>query len=472
MVPELPRQADHSWWLEDALASDPGEPCPALHGEFQTDVLILGGGYTGMWTAWFLKQRDPGIDVAILEADICGGGPSGRNGGFCNSWWEEADLLVKALGPEDALKTCLVSERSIDAIEAWCGDNDIDAQVTRGGHMGVATSPAQDGAWTELAEEVQRLGAAEGRLIELSAEEVNGRCTSPLFRSGVLTPRTTTLQPARLARGLRKALLAKGVKIFEGSAVRRFRGGPPVRVETAEGSVTAANAVMGLNVWASQLPQFHRSVLPRGSYIVITEPAPERLAEIGWTGGEGIYDFRTALHYLRTTPDGRLAFGAAAAPAGMGTGLGPRMRYDELSVARLVTDMHRMFPGFSDVRLEAAWGGPIDVTGRHLPFFGSLPPGNVHYAMGFTGGGVGPCHVAGQILSGLALGVEDEYTRLPITRLEPRRFPPEPFLSIGAAITQEAIVRKDEAEDVGARPGRLTDFVARLPRRLGYAIGP
>jgi glycine/D-amino acid oxidase-like deaminating enzyme len=262
------------------------------------------------------------------------------------------------------------------------------------------------------------------------------------------------------------------VRIFEDSAVRRFRGGPPARVETAQGSVTAASAVLGLNAWASQLPQFHRSVIPRASYIVITDPAPERLAEIGWTGGEGIYDFRTALHYLRTTPDGRLAFGAAAAPAGIGTDLGPRMRYDERSVARLVADLHRMFPGFSNVRLEAAWGGPIDVTGLHLPFFGSLPPGNIHYAMGFTGGGVGPCHVAGQILSGLALGVEDEYTTLPITRLEPRRFPPEPFLSIGAAITQEAMVRKDEAEDLGARPGRLVDLAARLPRQLGYALGP
>jgi glycine/D-amino acid oxidase-like deaminating enzyme len=190
--------------LEDALAADPGEACPVLAGDTTADVVILGGGYTGMWTAWFLRERDPGIDIAILEADICGGGPSGRNGGFCNSWWEEADLLVNALGPADALKTCLVSERSIDATETWCVDNGVDAQVTRGGHMGVATSAAQDGAWTELAEEIKRLGAAEGRFVELTTKEVNARCASPLFRAGLLTPRTTILQPARLARGCAK----------------------------------------------------------------------------------------------------------------------------------------------------------------------------------------------------------------------------------------------------------------------------
>ncbi len=458
--------------MEEALAQPElaGPPCPPLSGDLGADVVILGGGYTGMWSAFFLTERAPGIDVVLLERDVCGGGPSGRNGGFCNAFWEEAATLVRAVGEEGARRTCEVAERSLDEIEAWCKGEGVDAWFTRAGHLGVATSPAQDGAWRETVGAAARLGS--DWFTELSADEVAERCRSPRFRAGVLAPRAATVHPARLARGLRRVLLERGVRIFEGSPVRRFRPGPAPTAETPGGSVRARRAILGLNAWMSRWRRFHRSVLPRGSYIVMTEPAPERLAEIGWTGGEGIYDFRTALHYLRTTPDGRIAFGAASSRAGLGTGLGPRLEYDEASVARLVRDLHRMFPALRDVALECAWGGPIDVTGLHLPFFGTLPGGAAHYGLGFTGGGVAPCHLAGRILSGLALDVADEHTTLPLVGIQPRRFPPEPLLSLGALAVHEAILRKDEAEDEGRRPGVLVDLLARMPRRLGYEIGP
>jgi glycine/D-amino acid oxidase-like deaminating enzyme len=205
---------------------------------------------------------------------------------------------------------------------------------------------------------------------------------------------------------------------------------------------------------------------------VLTEPVPERLTEIGWTGGEGLADWRTALRYFRTTPDGRIAFGAAAATAGAGVGLGPRLRYDQTSIVKLVDDFRRFFPSWHDVGIEAAWGGPMDVTGRHLPSFGTLPAGTISYGLGYTGGGVGPCHLGGKILSALTLGITDEHTTQPLVDLEPMRFPPEPLRSLGAALTQHAIVRKDEAEDQGRRADPLTSFIARLPRRLGYELGP
>ncbi len=169
---------------------------------------------------------------------------------------------------------------------------------------------------------------------------------------------------------------------------------------------------------------------------------------------------------------GRVAFGAAAATAGFGTGLGPRLRYDERSIVKLVGDFHRFFPDWHDVRLEAAWGGPMDVTATHLPFFATLPGGTLHVGAGYTGGGVGPTHLGGKILSALALGRDDEFTALPLVQREPGRFPPEPLRSLGAAVTQGAIVRKDEAEDAGRRPGPVTGFLARLPRRMGYELGP
>jgi glycine/D-amino acid oxidase-like deaminating enzyme len=214
------------------------------------------------------------------------------------------------------------------------------------------------------------------------------------------------------------------------------------------------------------------AIVPRGTYIVVTEPAPERIGEIGWTGGEGLADWRAALHYFRTTPDGRIAFGAAAATAGTGVGLGPRLRYDAASVVKLVDDFRRFFPSWADVSIEAAWGGPMDVTGRHLPFFGTLGGRSIHYGLGYTGGGVGPGHLAGKILAALALGIEDEHTALPLVGLRPMRFPPEPLRSVAAAVTQHAIVRKDDREDHGRRADPLTSFIARLPRRLGYEIGP
>jgi glycine/D-amino acid oxidase-like deaminating enzyme len=266
-------------------------------------------------------------------------------------------------------------------------------------------------------------------------------------------------------------LRERGVRIFEHSPVSRFRGGPPVEAETPNGRVRAGAGVFALGAYAAQLRRFRRTILPRATYIILTEPIPDRLEQLGWTDGVGLYDFRTALHYVRTTNDGRIAFGAASSRTGLGSGLGPRMRFDELSVRRLLNDFVRWWPQLADVRFECTWGGPMDVTGLHMPFFGSLA-GNLHYGVGFTGGGVGPCRLAGKILSGLALGVEDEHTTLPLVGLEPKPFPIEPFRSPGAALAQGAIVRKDEAEDDGRRADPLTEFVARLPRRMGYNLGP
>jgi glycine/D-amino acid oxidase-like deaminating enzyme len=474
-VKTLPRQADVSWWMEEAR-SDPAfgaqTPCAPLAGDVRADVVVIGGGYTGMWTAWFLKERDPSVDVVLLEQETCGSGPSGRNGGFCYGFWEDLPNLVNRFGDAEGVRAAEVAQRSVDEIEAWCGANDVDAWFTRGGHLTIATSSAQDGAWRELVDEADRLGVVEGRFEVLTPEQVRQRCDSPVFRGGLFQPPNAILQPARLALGLRRELLNRGVRIFERSPVARFSTGTPVRAETDTGSVTADKAILGLGAWASSLNRFHRSIVPRGTYIVVTEPVPDVLERIGWTGGEGLADWRTALRYFRTTKDGRIAFGAASAAAGLGVGLGPRLRYDHRSIASLVDDVHRFFPALRGVRFDAAWGGPMDITGTHLPSFGTLPGGSAHFGVGYTGGGVGPTHLGGKILSALALGIEDEHASLPLVGMEPMRFPREPFLSVGAAMTQRAIVRKDDAEDRESKAGPLTELLARLPRRMGYELGP
>jgi glycine/D-amino acid oxidase-like deaminating enzyme len=472
----LPRPADVSWWMEEARADaafDAGAECSPLRGDVRADVVVLGGGYTGMWTAWFLKERDPSVDVVLVERETCGSGPSGRNGGFCYGFWEDLPNLTRRFGDVDGVRVAEVAHRSVDEIEAWCLTHEVDAWFTRGGHLTVAASTAQDDAWRGLVDEAERLGVADGRFEVLSPDEVRARCDSPVFRGGLFQPPNAILQPARLALGLRRELLARGVRVVERSPIVRYATtAAGVRVETAGGSVTADKGVLGLGAWLADTGRFRRSIVPRGSYIVVTEPVPDELERIGWTGGEGLSDWRSALRYFRTTRDGRIAFGAASAATGVGVGLGPRMRYDERSIASLIEAVGRFFPSLRRVRFEAAWGGPVDITGAHLPSFGTLPGGALHYGVGYTGGGVGPTQLGGKILSALALGLEDEHTTLPLVGMPPMRFPPEPFLSVGAAITQHAIVRKDDAEDRERLPDPLTGFLARLPRRIGYELGP
>ncbi|HEX9123292.1 MAG TPA: FAD-dependent oxidoreductase [Actinomycetota bacterium] len=470
MRPELPRPALRSWWMEEGLADDPGAPCPPLSGDTTADVVIVGGGYTGMWTAQFLKERDPDIDVVLLEQDICGGGPSGRNGGFVNGFWDELGLLMHRYGSQGGLAVARAAADEIDAIGAWCREHGVDAWYAKDGDLGVSTSPAQDAVLEETIRDATDHGIAELYRPQ-TPEEVRARCASPVFRGGVFIP-GAKVQPARLGRGLRRVLLEQGVRIFEGSPVRRFSSGSPVVADTPGGAVRAGRAVLGVNAWGMHWRALRRYVIVRGTYIVVTAPAPERLAQLGWTGGEGIYDFRTALHYLRTTPDGRMAFGGAGMQVASRRQIGPTFAYDERSVRRLVEDLHRWFPPFRDVPLEAAWGGPIDVSGRHLPFLGTLPGGATHYALGFTGNGVGPCRLAGRILAGLATGVKDAFTALPIVDDRPKPFPADPMLVPGERIVTSAILRKDDLEDEGRRPGPLTDLLAHAPRRLGYNLGP
>jgi glycine/D-amino acid oxidase-like deaminating enzyme len=440
-----------------------------LEDPLRADVAIIGGGYTGLWTAFHLKQADPGADVVVLESDICGGGPSGRNGGFMYGLWEDFEVLAKLFGTQGAIRVGEASERAVDLAEEIFREADIDIWFQRSGHLNVSTSPIFDDA----VEEYRHLRSIDGFPTDqfqlLSASEVSDRCKSPQFRAGVLQTRGATVQPARLVRGLRALVLNLGVRIFEGTPVDRIEGGKSVKIGTRGGEVTAEQAVLAINAWSNQVPKFSRSIIPRASHIVITEPAPDRLREIGWTGGEGIGDFRATVHYLRTTPDGRIAFGAGTGSSARG--VNDRMSQDPSWYPRLEATLHEWFPEFRDVGIDATWGGPIDLSAHHVPFFGSMWGGNVHYGMGFTGGGVGPCVLAGQILSSLLLGRQDEFSALPLVGYPPKSFPPEPFFSLGARLTLEAILRTDDAWEAGKPGNPVLKTVARLPRLFGYNLG-
>ncbi|MFN2589605.1 MAG: NAD(P)/FAD-dependent oxidoreductase [Actinomycetota bacterium] len=460
-----------SWWLRDALALDPGEACPPLSAPVRADVVILGGGYTGMWTAYFLTEQDPGIRVVILEADICGGGPSGRNGGFVLGLWDDLSTLVELFGEQAALEICRAAASSVRAIGDWCDGHGVDAWFTPAGCLQVATTPSQDDVWRDSIELAVRLGVAD-RYRELSHDDVRRRCRSPVFRAGTFTPDAATVHPARLARGLRRVLLERGVRIFEGTPVRRFRGGRSAVAETDRGSVAAEHVIVGLNAWAAGLSAFGRSLVAWSSYAVLTTPAPTLLEEIGWTGGECLTDFRTSVRYLRTTVDGRVLAGGGGGGAGGGRRIGRMFTHDHAAVTSAAEGLWRLFPAFQGVPIEDAWGGPIDVSATHLPYVGTMPSGNVHYALGYTGNGVGPSHLAGRALAALSTKRDDPVLGLPLVGMRPRRFPPEPFRSMGARLVRRAIVRSERSEEEGRTTDPLTTLVASLPRRMGFHLGP
>jgi glycine/D-amino acid oxidase-like deaminating enzyme len=259
-----------------------------------------------------------------------------------------------------------------------------------------------------------------------------------------------------------------GISVESGRAVSLARR---VVLRTPGGVIRAEHAVLGLNAWAAGWRWFRRHVLPWSSYIVLTEPIPERLVELGWTGGESITDARFTLHYFRTTTDGRIAFGAGAGRAGFGGSIGASFTADRDAAGRAARGLRFMYPQLEDVAIEDAWGGPIDITDDHLPYFGSIG-GRIHHGHGYAGNGVSQAHTGGRILAALALGIDDDHLRLPIVGRVPRAFPPEPFRFVGARFLREVILRKEEQEAQGGKAAWLVREVARLPRRLGYHLGP
>jgi glycine/D-amino acid oxidase-like deaminating enzyme len=469
----VPPDEGRSWWLREALVLPEfaGDDAPSLQGDTAADVVILGGGYTGLWTAFQLKQLDPGVDVTVLEQDICGSGPSGRNGGFVSSYWNDLAHLTHEFGDAAALRLCRAGEDSVAAIGAFCEQHDVDAWFRADGDLGVAASAVQVGGWSDLVTAAERLGLADDFRV-VSGEGMRALVDSPVFRGGIVSRYGATVQPARLVRGLRRVVMDMGVRVCERTPVTRFGTGSPAVAETPSGFVRAGAAVIALNAWASHWKRFRRAITVRGSYIVLTAAAPDRLKDLGWTNGSGLSDYRAALHYVRTTPDGRIAFGVGGMQPNLARSIGPRFAYDEAAMRVAIDDLHRMFPTFAHVPVEAGWGGPIDVSGSHLPFFGTLDGGSVHYGLGYTGNGVGPAHLGGRILANRAIGRHDDVLDLPIVDTEPMRFPPEPIRSPGALIANTAIRHKDELEDRGEQPNPIVDFVAKLPRRLGYNLGP
>ena len=461
--PRLP-----SWWLEDALIRE-GDPAPApvLEGDASADVAIVGGGYTGLWTALALRERAPELRVTLLEAEICGHGPSGRNGGFVHGYWASLPSLLPVLGEERAVELAVAGERIIPGMRAWAERRGEDVWLREAGMLEVSAAPAQDGAIEKAAAAAVSVGRAD-QIVPLAPEEVAKRVSSPVFRAGVFYPECATVHPGLLVRALRRAALAAGVVVHADTPVTAVREG---ELETARGILRAPEIVLATNAALTGWKPASHNLTNFGSYVVLTEPVPELLAEIGWTGGEAIVDGRMFLHYFRTTHDGRVLMGSGSGPIGFGGRIDDRFSRDGPTAARAEAGLRRLLPGLDGARVERAWGGPIDVSADHLPFFRTKPGTRIHYGAGYSGHGVGPAWLGGQILASLALGAKDEWTRSPLATRSVPRLPGEPFRRIGGGLVRWAIMACEAAEEEGRRPPMVARATASLPRLLGMELG-
>jgi glycine/D-amino acid oxidase-like deaminating enzyme len=425
-----------------------------------------------MWAAWHVKALEPEASVVLLEADRCGLGPSGRNGGFCNLMWFSLPNMRQRWGDAAALAVGRAAEEAVVGIGEFCESEGVDAWYRQGGYMQVSTAAAHDRVWGAALTACRELGV-EDAIQPLSAAQVAERCVSPAFRGGAFYPRAATVQPARLALGLRERLRAREVEVCERSAVTRLVGSSKgVEAHTATGVVRARSAVIALGAAAKAARGPLRDRLSvASSHIVLTEPVPELLEEVGWTGGECVTDSRALIDYFRTTPDGRIAFGWGGGHIGMGARLQGRSEIDAEVVSQAAKHLWDYFPGLEGRALTHAWGGPIDASPTHLPLVLPLRGNRAFVAAGYTGNGVGPSHMVARALASLALDRRESHSNLAFVDPSPPKVPPEPFHWLGGELIRTGILRKEQAELAGRAPGSISSFLARIPELIGFHIG-
>lgn len=452
-------KGDRSFWLQ-SIAAD--AVTPPLQGSADCDLAIVGGGYAGLWTALRIKEQAPEMRITVLEADFCGSGASGRNGGQVHSWFAEIDILKALVGEDNALMLCRATADSIEELGYLQASGTIDMDLRLDGWLWTASSTAQEGAWTAATELCRAFG--EDRFRALRRDDILRRTGSDVSYIGILEERAGTVQPAKLAVGLRNLALSHGIVIHERSPVLEITPGPRPHLRTAGGTLSASNVVLAANAWLSAIPELHPYLYVVSSQIIATAPAPDILARIGWTDGASICDAQQHVLYYQRTPEGTVIFGRGTGGIAYNDRIDARFNRGSDGGADNVREMQRVYPELKDVPVLYDWSGPIDCTAQHLPVFGHLKDhANIFYAMGFNGTGIAQTPVAGRIMASLVLGRDDIWSRCGLVGLGTRtRLPPEPLRYLGARVVRHAIRRKNDLEILNRRPGPLTRFVAAL----------
>ena len=427
------------FWLDDPAAPQPLAP---VDGALSTDLVVVGGGYLGLWTALLAKERDPARDVVVLEADVCGGAASGRNGGFCEASLTHGFGNGMARWPEELPTLLALGRENLAGLARTVAEQGIDCDYHDAGSLAVATEPHQvDGLREEYAA-MRELGLP---VTWLEREDLRGRIDSPRFLAGLHDPDSAILEPARLAWGLREACLRAGVRIHEGTQADRLaRLGAGVMVHTEGGPVAARQVVLATNAFPPLLRRLRLMTVPVYDYALMSEPlTPEQRASIGWAGREGLSDCGNQFVYSRTTRDGRILWGGYDAIYHFANGIRPSYDQRRETFEVLAQRFFATFPQLDGLRFSHAWGGVIDTCTRFTAFYGTAMSGRVGYALGFTGLGVAATRFAADVVLDLLAGVDGPRTRLEMVRTKPLPFPPEPARWAGIEVTRRSLARAD-----------------------------
>jgi glycine/D-amino acid oxidase-like deaminating enzyme len=450
-----------SFWL-DALG-DPLEPRPALGGDTDVDVAIVGGGYTGLWTAYYLTEADPWLRIAILEAEVAGFGASGRNGGWCSAEMAVGlSGLARRHGPEAALAMHRALADSVDEVGRIADKEDIDCHYVKSGSLAVAVAPPQVGRIRAAVEAAHELGLTETDVRWLGPSAARDLVAVEGVRGAAFTPHCAVIHPARLARGLAEVVDEdRNVRLYEGTRVLEIG---PKQVHTEHGRVRAEVVIRATEGFTPSLAGQHRELAPLYSLIVATEPLPRSFWDsVGWAGRQALTDGRPLLVYAQRTVDGRIAMGGRGAPYHFASAVRSQFDRDDRVFGSIRRALAGWFPALADVTTTHAWGGPIGVPRDWHASVGLDRSRGYAWAGGYVGDGVAASNLAGRTLAHLITGKDSDLVHLPWVGHESRRWEPEPlrWIGINAAL---ALTRSADAAE--ARTGRPTRVRPWLRDRL------
>ncbi|MCC7132617.1 MAG: FAD-dependent oxidoreductase [Gemmatimonadales bacterium] len=452
-----------SLWHE--TAGDPFVPRPPLPGDRTVDVAIVGAGYTGLWTAWYLLERQPGLRIAIIEREVAGFGASGRNGGWCSSIFPASwKRIAREAGRAAVGRLQEVLDRSVDEVGRVAATAGIDCDFQRGGYVSVARNPAQ---WARARAEVESArawGIGEGTVRLLSAAEATARIAASGVLGGTYVGHCAAIHPAKLVRGLARAVEARGGTIYERTAATGISAG---RVETSHGVVTAGSVVLAIEGYTPDFPGRHREMVPMYSLMVATEPLdPAVWSRIGLADRETFSDKRHLRIYGQRTADGRIAFGGRGAPYHFGSRVRAEYDRDPAVHAMLRDVLLDLLPDLPrGVHFTHAWGGNLGIPRDWFPSVSFDQASRIGVAGGYVGDGVALSNVAGRALADLIGGVTSETTALPFVGRRSPRWEPEPFRWVGVNAVTGIFRGADRAE---ARTGRPSRRAAWFWRALGH----
>jgi glycine/D-amino acid oxidase-like deaminating enzyme len=441
--PALNNVTNMSFWLDNPARP---EPLPALAADITCDLLVIGGGFTGLWTALLAKQADPQRDVVVLEGGSVGWAASGRNGGFVSASLTHGFRNGLDRFPDELEALIRLGQENLEAIEQTIAEFAIDCDWQRSGELDVAVKPWQVNGLKETAELMRERGL---NVEFLDREQVRAHLDSPTYLAGLLEPDAVAIvDPARLVWGLRDACLSLGVRIFEQTPATALRAtATGMQATTAAGVIRASRVALASNIFPPLLQRISHYVVPVYDYVLMTEPlTDEQLTSIGWNGREGVGDAGNQFHYYRLSADNRILWGGYDAVYYFGGKV--HVRYDERAETfdALAHQFFDAFPQLEGLKFTHAWGGAIDTCSRFTAFWGTAFKDKVAYVAGYTGLGVGATRFGAQVMLDLLDGIDNERTRLKMVQTKPVPFPPEPVRFAGIELTRRSIALADRRE--------------------------